>query len=122
MERSLKVAVPLTAALVRVPLKVPPAGLLLIVKMTFAVLALGLPNWSDDRTVTAGDINAAALVLPGWLPKASAAAVPLTSANAPPLVPPVTPVAVPPNVMLPAARGVPLRGRTLMPDQVKVLK
>ena len=44
IERLLKVAVPLTAAFVRVPPNVPPLGLLPIVKITLVVLVVTLPN------------------------------------------------------------------------------
>ncbi len=46
MERLLKVAVPLTAATVVVPLRVPLLGLLPIATVTLAVLLVRLPNWS----------------------------------------------------------------------------
>ena len=55
IERPLKVATPPTAACVVVPDSVPPGPAFVpITKVTLAVEAVRLPNWSSMRTVTDG--------------------------------------------------------------------
>src|ERR1022692_956639 len=68
MDRLLKVATPAEAAWVSVPDSVPLAGLAPMARVTLAVLAVRLLNWSRIWTVTAGLIDAPATVVVGcWL-------------------------------------------------------
>ena len=71
MERVLNVATPLTAATVSVPLRMPVLGLVPMARVTCEVLLVStLPLASSNWTVTAGLIDAAAMVFDGWAPKA----------------------------------------------------
>ena len=74
----MKVAVPLTAALVRVPLKMPPLGLLPMARIILVLLVVTLPNGSRMRTVTAGAMAAVAVVSLGCTQKTSWVAGPGT--------------------------------------------
>src|SRR5947209_15051250 len=76
MERLLKVAVPLTAATVVVPLRVPLLGLVPIAIVTLAVLLVRLPFASRICTVTAGVMDAPATVFVGCWPNTSCVAAP----------------------------------------------
>ncbi len=65
MDKSLKVAVPLTAFTGVVPLSVPPLGLFPIPIATLAVLLVWFPNVSFMSTVTLGEIVCPALTFVG---------------------------------------------------------
>jgi hypothetical protein len=71
--------------------------------------------------VIEGEIVAPTTMLLGCWTKAKCVGAPATSVSVPKLVVEVTPVidAVPEFVMLPLPSGVPVVGRTLMPDQVR---
>ena len=89
--RLLKVATPLTAATVVVPLSVPLPGLVPIATVTDALLLVTvLPKVSRTVTRTAGVMLTPATVLLGDVVKASAAAAPGEILNAA-LVAPVEP-------------------------------
>src|SRR5262245_20820056 len=84
MDRLLKVATPLTAATVVVPLRVPPPGLVPRAMVTLAVLPVRLLNWSRICTVTAGLMDTPATVFVGCCKNArwsAAAAVMLKAAE-----------------------------------------
>ena len=81
IDRPEKVATPLTAATVVVPLRVPPAGLVPIERVTLAVLEVRLPNWSRIRTVGAA-IEDPDAVFVGWVPNASDAGTSAVMLNA----------------------------------------
>src|SRR5438094_2729537 len=71
MERSPKVATPLTADTVALPESVLPAGLLPSATVTLPVkLGTTLPSASCAATFTAGAIWCPAVVVPGWTVKA----------------------------------------------------
>src|SRR5690242_6100179 len=77
MLRLENVATPATAAAVAVPESVPLAGLVPIAMvMLFVAVVTVLPDASCTVTLTAGAIEAPAVVLPGWTVKASLDAVP----------------------------------------------
>ena len=76
MDRLLKVATLFTAATVCVPLSVPEVGFVPMATVTLAVLEVRLPPESSIRTVTAGEMEAAAVVLEGWTPNFSLAGGP----------------------------------------------
>src|SRR3954453_17014691 len=72
MERVEKVATPPTADTVAVPDSVPPPGLVPIATVTLAVeLVTVLLNASCTVTCTAGEIDAPAVALVGWVVTAS---------------------------------------------------
>src|SRR2546428_8015466 len=77
MERSPKVATPLTAATLVLPESVPPAGLLPSATVTVPVkLGTALPSASCAATFTAGAIWWLAVAAPGWTVKARCVAGP----------------------------------------------
>src|SRR2546426_9843408 len=77
MERSPKVATPLTAATLVLPESVPPAGLLPSATVTVPVkLGTALPSASCAATFTAGAIWWLAVAAPGWTVKARRVAGP----------------------------------------------
>jgi hypothetical protein len=93
MDKLLKVATPLTAFTVFVPLRVPPLGLVPIAIVTAAVLVLTkLPFASCTCTVTVGVIVAPAAVFVGCCPNVSCVAVPALTVM-PVCEPAVTPLA-----------------------------
>ena len=65
IERLANVATPLTAAPVVVPVRTPPAGLVTIAMVTFAVLVVRFPAASSIRTVMAGAMARPAVVFDG---------------------------------------------------------
>jgi hypothetical protein len=68
MDKLLKVAVPLIAATVVVPLSVPPLGLVPIVIVTLTVLEVWFPNASCIPIITLGVMMAPALTSVGcWM-------------------------------------------------------
>src|SRR5262245_24256632 len=72
MDRLENVATPLTADTVVVPDSVPPPGLVPMATVMLAVeLVTVLLNASCTVTCTAGEIDAPAVVLVGWVVKAS---------------------------------------------------
>src|SRR5438094_6899726 len=77
MERSPKVATPLTADTVALPESVLPAGLLPSATVTLPVkLGTTLPSASCAATFTAGAIWWPAVVVPGWTVKVRCVAAP----------------------------------------------
>src|SRR2546428_13733841 len=77
MERSPKVATPLTAATLVLPESVPPAGLLPSATVTVPVkLGTALPSASCAATFTAGAIWWLAVAATGWTVKARCVAGP----------------------------------------------
>src|SRR2546422_1071137 len=96
MERALKVATPLTALTVLVPLKVPPPGFVPMATVIEAVLPVTtLPFASSTNKVTAGLIETPATVVVGCWPNTSCVAVPAVILKAP-LVAEVRPLLVAP--------------------------
>src|SRR5258708_36738811 len=82
MESVLKVAMPLLAATVAVPLRVPPPALVPMATVTLELSPVTrFPNWSSTRTVTGGLIITPATVVPGWTPKPRGFAPAVTTAN-----------------------------------------
>jgi hypothetical protein len=72
-----KLATPLTAAAVTVPVSVPPAGFAPIAIVTLPVkLGTVFPNASRALTTTAGEITAPATVFVGWPVNAKALTAP----------------------------------------------
>src|SRR5437773_10199898 len=93
MERSPKVATPLTADTVALPESVLPAGLLPSATVTLPVkLGTTLPSASCAATFTAGAIWWPAVVVTGWTEQKRGVAGPGETLKALP-VPPLTPVA-----------------------------
>src|SRR5207249_1386996 len=90
----LKLATPPTAATVKLPERVPPAGFVPIATLTLPVKpGTVLPNASCAVTSTAGVIVAPAIVFVGCTVKASRVAVPLVTLKGV-LVAALSPVAV----------------------------
>ena len=89
IDKLLNVATPLTAATVRVPLKVPPPGFVPMAIVTLLLLPVTtLPLASSTETCTAGVMLAPTAVLLGCVVKATllaAAAVTLKAVEAAPL-------------------------------------
>src|SRR5207249_5084381 len=81
MDRVLKVATPLTAFTVFVPLNVPLLGFVAMATVTEAVLVVRFPLTSCICTVTAGVIVLPPPVLVGCCKKASLLAVPAFTLN-----------------------------------------
>ena len=79
IDKLLKVAVPADAALVVVPLSVPPPGFVPIATVIDAVELTRFPNWSCTCTVTAGLIDAPAVALVGCWPNTNLLAAPATT-------------------------------------------
>ena len=90
--RSLKVATPLTAAMVAEPPRVEPAGLVLNVSVTGEVAVVTLSKLSRMDTCTAGVMLAPAAALEGCVVKRSLAGAAGETLK-PLLVAPVSPVA-----------------------------
>ena len=98
IERALKVATPLTALTVLVPLRVPPPGFVPMATVIEAVLPVTtLPFASSTSKVTAGLIETPATVFVGCWPNTSCVAVPAVILKAP-LVAEVRPLLVADNV------------------------
>src|SRR5215469_18240667 len=76
MDGLLNVATPLAAATVVVPLRVPPAGLVPMARLTLALELTRLPPASSSSTVTAGEMAWVAVVLLGCCRKARWVAAP----------------------------------------------
>src|ERR1700751_4180140 len=76
MDRPLNVATPLAPATVVVPLRVPPAGLVPMARLTLALELTRLLPASSSSTVTAGVMGWVAVVLVGCCRKARGGAAP----------------------------------------------